>query len=127
MIALRTPEEDLDKIIQHLERENFLNEMRFALAFVRGKFIYKKWGRQKIRYELRMKQVEDELIEKALAEEIDEESYVISMRKLIRQRQKQIADLSPFEKKAHLSKFLTQKGYENSDIAPVIKTFLEEE
>ena len=101
--------------------------MRFALAFVRGKFIYKKWGRQKIRYELRMKQVEDELIEKALAEEIDEESYVISMRKLIRQRQKQIADLSPFEKKAHLSKFLTQKGYENSDIAPVIKTFLEEE
>lgn len=125
--ALRAPEEDWDKIIAHLERENFLNEMRFALAFVRGKFIYKKWGRQKIRYELRGKEVPEELIEQAIAEEIDEESYEISMRKLIRQRQKQIADLSPFEKKAHLSKFLAQKGYENADMAPVINTFLDEE
>ncbi|MEM7375075.1 MAG: regulatory protein RecX [Bacteroidota bacterium] len=127
LISLRAPEEDLEKILAHLERENFLNEMRFAQAYVRGKFIYKKWGRQKIRYELRGKQVPEELIEQAIAEEIDEESYEISMRKLIRQRKKQISDLSPFEKKAHLSKFLAQKGYENSEMAAVIKTFLEEE
>lgn len=127
LIALRTPEEDLDTILAHLEQENFLNEKRFALAFVRGKFIYKKWGRIKIRYELRGKEVPEELIEQALAEEIDEESYEISMRKLLRQRRKQIADLTPFEKKAHLSKFLAQKGYEHEEMAPVIKEFLAEE
>ena len=125
--TLRTPEEDIGQILEHLERENFVNELRFAQAFTRGKFIYKKWGRQKIRYELQSKQVPQDLIEQAIDEEIDEESYEISMRKLIRQRKKQIADLSPFEKKAHLSRYLAQKGYEHAEMAGVIKAYLEEE
>lgn len=126
LIALRVDEEEIEPILQHLEKENFLDEMRFATAYVRGKFIYKKWGRIKIRYELRGKEVPEELIAQAIAEEIDEESYYITMRKLMTQRQKQVKDLNMFEKKAHLSKFLTQKGYEGSDIAEAVQSFLKE-
>ncbi|MEM7654501.1 MAG: regulatory protein RecX [Bacteroidota bacterium] len=127
MLKLGAEEAEIDQMLAHLEAENFLNEVRFATAFTRGKFIYKKWGRQKIRYELRQKQVPNELIEAAIEEEIDDESYAISMRKLMRPRIKKLTGKSIMEKKSELSRFLVMKGYESGLMSETIEAFLKEE
>ncbi|MBK5272343.1 MAG: RecX family transcriptional regulator, partial [Bacteroidia bacterium] len=57
---------DHDEIISTLITENYLNEERFATLFARGRFRIKKWGRMKIKYELKQKQISDYCIKKAL-------------------------------------------------------------
>ena len=59
---------DHDEIISTLIEEDYLNEERFAMAFARGKFRMKQWGRIKIKYELKQKQVSEYCIKKAFKE-----------------------------------------------------------
>jgi regulatory protein len=127
LLKLGAEEKDVENVLTHLESENFLNEERFATSFARGKFIYKKWGRQKIRHELRQKGVPDELIEAAIEEEIDDESYSIAMRKLMRPRLNKLKGEPLIKKKSELSRFLIMKGYESSLMSGTIEVFLKEE
>ena len=66
---------DIDILASKLIEEGFLNEERFAAAFVGGRFRIKKWGRKKIELELKKKQVSDTNIKKALREEISQDDY----------------------------------------------------
>ncbi len=73
-------DEELSVVLVELIEENFLNEERFAIQFARGKFKIKHWGRNKIKYELKSKQVSPRNITKALAT-IDEEEYLAQIGK----------------------------------------------
>ncbi|MEO1449725.1 MAG: regulatory protein RecX [Bacteroidota bacterium] len=99
-------------IIQHLEAERFLDEARFANSFVRGKFTYKRWGKNKLTYELRQKGVSEDLIEAALIEEIDQEHYEITARKLIERKARQLNATSIVDVRDKLVRFMQQKGFE---------------
>src|SRR5215204_7035526 len=63
-----------DEIIATLIEEDYLNEERFAIQFVGGKFRMKDWGRKKIYYALKEKKVSDHVIKIAM-KEIDDETY----------------------------------------------------
>jgi len=63
-----------DEIIASLIEENYLNEERFAVAYAGGHFRIKQWGRIKIKYELKQKQVSEYSIKKAL-KQIEDEEY----------------------------------------------------
>ena len=54
--------EAIDVIIVHLLEHNFLNEERFAKTFVRGKFRIKRWGRGRLTYELKKKDISVEIV-----------------------------------------------------------------
>lgn len=74
LISLGVWRSDQDQIISTLIEQDYLNEERFARAFAGGKFRVNKWGRNRIRYELKQKKVSDYCIRKGLAD-IDEEEY----------------------------------------------------
>ncbi|MFI5141877.1 MAG: regulatory protein RecX, partial [Bacteroidia bacterium] len=67
--------DDVENIIAQLVNENFINEERFAIAFAGGKFRIKKWGKVKIKQELKAKRVSDYCIKKGLAI-IDNTDYI---------------------------------------------------
>lgn len=60
--------------IERLEDEGFLNENRFARAYVRGKFRQNRWGRRKIIMGLRAKGIAEAEVAEAL-NEIDAADY----------------------------------------------------
>src|SRR5690606_12644137 len=72
---------EVEKIISTLIEENYLNEERFAIQFAGGHFRTKSWGRVKIKYELKLRQVSDYCIKKAL-QQIEEEEYLKTLGKL---------------------------------------------
>ena len=102
---------DLEKMIPILEQEEFYSEARFAIHFAGGKFRLKKWGRYKIRQQLRSKMVPKPLIEHALSL-IPEEDYLHTLRKLLIQKNKEYGN-TPHKNYAKLARFFTQKGYES--------------
>jgi regulatory protein len=78
---------DVENIIAQLITDNFLNEERFAKAFAGGRFRIKKWGRVKIKIELKRRKISDYCIRKGL-QEIDEDAYLKTLEELIAKKLK---------------------------------------
>lgn len=103
---------DVDELISVLITEGFLNEERYARAFVKGKFNQLQWGRIKIRKGLSEKRVSPYCIEKGM-EEIDEDAYLATLEELATRKWKKLKDKNPYTRRQKLARFLVQKGYEN--------------
>ena len=103
---------DHDEIIATLIEENYLNEERFAISFARGKFRMKQWGRVKIKYELKQKQVSEYCVRKAL-EQINEEEYKKTLQHLYEEKWNSLkGETNRFAKLTKARDYLLQKGYE---------------
>ena len=103
---------DVEQLISQLIEENYLNEERFAIHYAGGKFRMKQWGKVKIKYALKQKQVSDFCIKKAL-KEIGEDDYMKTLQKLAEQKLKTLkSEKNIFTRKRKLQDYLLQKGYE---------------
>jgi regulatory protein len=103
---------EVDELLSTLIEENYLNEERFAIQYAGGKFRMKQWGRVKIKYALKQKQVSEYCIKKALAL-ITEGDYKRTLQKLFEQKLKTIrSEKNIFIKKRKLQDHLMQKGFE---------------
>ncbi|WP_372746060.1 regulatory protein RecX [Lutibacter sp.] len=111
-----------EKILLHLMQHNFLNEERFAKAFVRGKFSIKKWGKQRIINELKFRNISSYNINTAL-KEIDENQYLKTLEELAEKKAPLIKESNPFKKTSKLANYLISKGYESDLVFKTVKTF----
>lgn len=111
--------EALENIISKLIEDNFINEERFAMQFAHGKFSIKKWGRIKIKIELKQRRISDYCIKKAL-QQIDEDVYIATLQKLIETKRKQISEKNPVKLKYKLLTYAAGKGYEKDLIMDVL-------
>jgi regulatory protein len=104
---------DAEKIIEILINENFINESRFAAAFVRDKFKYNKWGKVKITAHLRAKKLSPDIINSAL-DSIDNEQYNKLIQGLIEVHRRTIKAKNQYDLKAKLLRYGLSKGFESS-------------
>ena len=110
-----TDEEKIKLIINELVSEGYVNEERFAKAFVRGKFNIKSWGTQKIIAELKRRNISDSCIQQAV-NEIDNELYQEKLNKLASKWLNEHKHETNNDKKQKLFRFLFSKGYEYEDV-----------
>lgn len=111
---------EVDELLSELISDNYLNEERFAILYAGGKFRIKHWGKVKIKYSLKQKQISEYCIKKALAA-IDERDYTKTLEKLFEQKLKTLkAEKNIFTKKRKLQDHLMQKGFETGLISKLI-------
>jgi len=111
---------EVDELLSTLVEENYLNEERFAVQYAGGKFRMKQWGRVKIKYALKQKQVSEYCIKKAIAV-IPETDYRKTLHKLYEQKLKTLGgEKNIFIKKRKLQDHLMQKGYETNLVSTLI-------
>jgi len=113
--------DDVEEIISWLITENYLNEERFAKAFVGGKFRIKKWGRNKILQELKARNISPYCIKKGMLE-IDEEGYHQNLLSLLEKKSAELKEKNPLVRNHKLSQYLLSKGYESELIWEVLKS-----
>ena len=109
----------VENIIVKLIEDNFLNEERFATSFARGKFTIKKWGRIKIKQELKQKHVGDYCLKKAMLQ-IDETEYLATLKRLLEIKRKLINEKSPIKLTYKLMNYALSKGYEKDLVFDVL-------
>jgi regulatory protein len=119
LYSLGVRKSDHDEIIATLIEEGYLNEERFAIAFAGGRFRMKQWGRVKIKYELKQKQVSEYSIKKAL-QQINEKEYAVTLQKLAAEKYTTLEKERWPARKKKTADYLQQKGYELSLINKVI-------
>ena len=112
-----------DSIIVHLIQEGFLNEERFASAFVRGKFRQKKWGRIRLERELKLRGISPFLIDKALTEELPEGTYQEVFESLAQKRWDALKSESPMRRKQKFYSYLQYRGWEKELIFECLNQF----
>jgi regulatory protein len=111
---------EVEEIISILIEENYLNEERFAIAFAGGHFRSKKWGRVKIKYYLKQKQVSEYCIKKAIRQ-IDEDDYLKVLQQLFNAKLKTLrSEKNIFSKKRKLQDHLIQKGFESNLVRELV-------
>ena len=110
----------IDQIISDLIRENYLNELRFAEAFARGKFRIKKWGKSRIVSALKQRNISDYCIKKAL-KEIPQEEYLQTFHELALKKGLSLQENTLDVQKRKLMQYLQYRGWESALIYDKIK------
>lgn len=100
------------QIINRLKEEKYLDNRRFARMYASGKLRNNKWGRIRIRYELKRKSIPPEYIEEAIRS-IDENEYAGILMDLIRNKKKLISHDNRFLLRNKIAHYLSGKGFEN--------------
>ena len=111
LYALGLYRDEVEQTLSDLISENFVNEERFAKAYASGKFRIKQWGRRKIIYALKQKNISPYCIDKAL-KEIPEDEYKEVIKKLIENKRNTLTG-DNFMKKHKISSYLIGKGFES--------------
>ena len=104
-------EEERTRILQHLVEEKYIDDKRYAEAFVRDKYRFNKWGRIKIAQGLRMKGIDNGSVNEAMGV-IDETEYLHILRELIKAKRKSIRGKSDYEVNGKLIRFAIGRGFE---------------
>ena len=102
-----------DNILKILSDEKYIDEERYAISFCRGKFKINKWGKNKIRNELKKKQVPDININKGLSS-ISDIEYYTEIEKQYKKKKKTITEKNILIKKNKIVRYLINKGYESN-------------
>jgi len=99
-----------NRVLDRLVRERFVDDERYARAFVKDKIRYNKWGRRKVQQALWQKGIDSEIQRKVL-DEIDEKEYLDILRPLLRQKRKSIKAQNDYELNQKLLRFALGRGY----------------
>ena len=114
-----------EKIIEELKKSDFINHQRYALAFARDKLRFNHWGKKKIAYALRAKDIEDSFVREAL-EEIPVDQYNHALREELLKKDHALQTTDPGERKNKLCQFLLQKGFESGKVFEFVNIRMQE-
>jgi regulatory protein len=107
------PAAEGEKIINQLKKTRYVDDARFARAFVNDKVRFARRGRLRIKQALEMKRIDAQIIADAL-DEIDQELYSLNLAYIIKQKAETIDDLSDINTRMKLLRFAVARGYEPS-------------
>ena len=99
-----------DRVLQRLIKERYIDNERYARAFVKDKIRYNKWGRRKVQQALWMKHIDQDIQQRVL-DEIDEKEYLDVLRLLLKQKRKSIKADSDYELNQKLVRFALSRGF----------------
>lgn len=100
-----------NRVIERLTNERYIDNERYARAFVKDKVRYNKWGRRKVQQALWMKRI-DEDIQQRVLDEIDDEEYLKVLVPLLKQKRKSIKAANDYELNQKLVRFALGRGFD---------------
>ena len=111
--------EDIDRILKYLVKEGYVDESRYARAFVHDKVRFAKWGRNKIAQALWQKRIPQNVADDALSS-IDEDEYMAALKDVVKSRYRTVKGATEYERKMKTMKTVCGCGYEPSLVRKVL-------
>lgn len=116
-----------NKIVTRLLDQGYIDEKRFAKTYVSSKLRSQKWGRLKVIYQLRSKQIPPQYITDALTE-ISDEEYRSILLNVAQTKWETYSDSdTPAKRRAKLTTFLASRGYESPEIQTMLAEHFSDE
>ena len=113
--------EAVAEVIQQLQAEGFVDDERFCRAYIHDKFYFSRWGRIRLRMELRKRKIGDDIIARCL-QDIDEDEYKELLWGLLSDYARTVTAKSDFERQCKIVRFASQRGFEQSLAIPIAES-----
>ena len=114
------------RVMERLVKERYVDDERFARAFVKDKVRYNKWGRRKVEQALWQKHIDDDIRQRVL-NEVDDEEYLNALRPLLKQKRKSTKAHNDYELNQKLLRFALGRGFTYDIIRQCLDVEVEEE
>ena len=111
--------DDISRILKYLVKEGYVDESRYAAAFVHDKVRFAKWGRSKIAQALWQKRIPADVADEALSH-IDEDEYMEALRDVVASRYRSVKGATEYERKMKTMKSVCGRGYEPALVRKVL-------
>ena len=98
------------RVMARLIEERYVDDRRYARAFVKDKIRYNKWGHRKVQQGLWMKRIDKEIQDEVLKEKKKKE-YLNVLKPLLKQKRKSIKANSDYELNQKLVRFAYGRGF----------------
>ena len=108
------------RVMERLVKERYVDDERYARAFVKDKVRYNKWGRRKVEQALWAKHIDDDIRQRVL-DEVDDNEYLSVLRPLLQQKRKSTKAQSDYELNQKLIRFALSRGFTFDIIRQCIK------
>ncbi len=112
---------DASQVIAQLTTQGFIDERRYARAFVKDRFAFNGWGKIKIAHQLRLKGIPTEAIDEAMTA-IDDEAYRQRLTELLHTKWRTVKDREPRAAWAAMMRFAASRGFETTIASDCVKT-----
>lgn len=118
LISLKVYGDELEEVMSLLIQDKYLDELRYACSYARGKFRIKRWGWNKIKMNLKQKQVSDYCIRKSY-NEIDLDEYYEVLTAIFQKKLESCKDENAYICKQKAIKYCLGRGYEMEKVLEV--------
>ena len=112
--------EDIYRILKYIIKEGYIDESRYASAFVHDKVRFAKWGRTKIAQALWQKRIPEQIAQDALSS-IDQDEYMTALKDVAASRYRTMKGATEYERKMKAMKSVCSRGYEPSLVQKVLQ------
>ena len=112
-------ESDRQRIVEYLRDAKFVDDERYARAFVKDKIKYNKWGRRKVEQALWAKHIADDIRQRVL-DEVDDSEYKSVLADLLKSKRRSVKAATDYELNMKLIKFALSRGFDYSIVRQCI-------
>jgi len=119
-------EEAQARIMERLTRERYIDDERYARAFVADKIKYNKWGRRKVEQALWQKHI-DEDVRRRVLDAVPETDYLAVLRPLLQQKRRTTKASSDYELQQKLVRFALSRGFDFSQVRQCMEVDVDED
>ncbi|MFI3278168.1 MAG: regulatory protein RecX [Rikenellaceae bacterium] len=110
MARWEVAKEDRERIVQGLIQTRFIDDRRYAKAYIRDKINLSNWGERKITTELSKHGISREIIAQEMAE-VDTEVVNQRLREVLEKRSRSVKHKNNYELKGKLIRYGVSLGY----------------
>lgn len=119
-------DDEARKVLSRLQAERFIDDARYAEAFVRDKLNLSGWGAYKIKMSLRAKGVSRDIIEDVVAPMLEATDMTERLEEMMQRKLRTLKYSSPYEAKTKLIRFAASRGYDMEQAVECASKIVEE-
>ncbi len=108
-----------EQILEQLQRDRFIDDERFAAAYIREKINLSGWGRFKIQRQLQQKGISREIIEEQLSL-IDTQKMDERLGEMIQRRARSVKYKDKYQLRDKLIRYGASLGYDFSSVSEAV-------
>ncbi|MBQ9187419.1 MAG: RecX family transcriptional regulator [Prevotella sp.] len=104
------PDEVQARVMERLIAGRYVDDERFARAYIKDKVCYNKWGRRKVEQALWQKHIDEDIRQRTL-DEVSDEEYLRVLRPMLRQKRPSVKAANDYERNQKLMRFALGRGF----------------
>jgi regulatory protein len=110
LLAWELQDDAIKRIIDRLKKEKYLDNNRFAGSFINDKLKFNKWGKTKIIFELKKRNI-SESVYNPILEELAEDEFEKQLMHILSVKEKSVKAKNDYDKKTKLIRFALGRGF----------------